>query len=44
MKRMEKTTADYEAPQVEIIEIQVEQGFAASTGTGTENLGNEDWN
>lgn len=44
MKTIERKTAAYEAPQVEIIEIQVEQGFAASTGTGTENLGNEDWN
>lgn len=27
---METTTVAYEAPRVEVIEVQVEQGFAAS--------------
>ena len=31
----------YEAPMVEIIEVEVEKGFATSTGLGTEGLGNE---
>jgi len=33
---MEKMT--YEAPQVEVIEVEVEKGFATSNGTG-ENYG-----
>lgn len=30
----------YEAPQVEVIEIEVEKGFATS---GNENYGDKDW-
>ena len=30
MKRKEKNEEAYEAPKVEVIEIEVEQGFAAS--------------
>ena len=34
MKNKELVTmAAYEAPQVEVIEVEVEQGFAASTGS-----------
>lgn len=32
----------YEAPQVEVIEVEVEMGFAYSTGY-TEGTENEDW-
>ena len=37
MKSKERATAAYEAPKVEVIEVQVEQGFAAS-------LPYDDWN
>ena len=30
MKKQESTTAAYEAPQVEVIEVEVEKGFALS--------------
>ena len=30
MKNKEQVLAAYEAPQVEVIEVEVEQGFAAS--------------
>ena len=30
MKKQESTTAAYEAPQVEVIEVEVEKGFAQS--------------
>ena len=35
-KRIMKTEKklNYEAPQVEVIEVQIEQGFAASNGDG----------
>lgn len=33
MKKME--FVKYDAPQVEIIEVEVEKGFAQSEGTGT---------
>ena len=39
MKKME--TLQYEAPEVEIIEVEVEKGFAAS-GEGDGNVGGED--
>lgn len=32
-------TLNYEAPQVEIIEVEVEQGFATSNGTDPLNPG-----
>lgn len=38
-KEQQKTPAAYEAPKVEVIEVQVEQGFASSnpiTGTTVE--------
>ena len=31
----------YESPQVEIIEVEVEKGFATSSGIGTEGLDGE---
>lgn len=35
---MKKIVENYEAPLVEVIEVEVEQGFASSTeGTGNEN-------
>lgn len=34
-----KTFVNYEAPQVETIEVEVEKGFA----TSNEETGNEDW-
>ena len=35
---------DYEAPQVEVIEVEVEKGFAASGGVNGQWFGNEqDW-
>ncbi len=30
MKKVEKLMAAYEAPKVEVIEVEVEQGFAVS--------------
>jgi len=36
----EKTNVLYEAPQVEVIEVEVEQGFA--TSSGIEGLGNQE--
>ena len=43
MKTKEQTMEAYEAPRVEVIEVQVEQGFATSNpidGTATdENMG-----
>lgn len=38
MKREEQQMAAYEAPKVEVIEVEVEQGFAAS------DIPYEDWN
>lgn len=35
MKEIEM--AKYEVPQVEIIEVEVEKGFAASDGVGTDD-------
>jgi hypothetical protein len=32
MERKEQTMAVYEAPKVEIIDVEVEQGFAVSNG------------
>ena len=32
MKNKEQTMAAYEAPKVEVIEVQVEKGFATSGG------------
>ena len=42
MKEMKTETVfqDYEAPQVEIVEVEVEKGFATS---GNENYGDNDW-
>ena len=37
MKKKQQAMETYEAPKVEVIEVQVEQGFAGSTGGGTEN-------
>ena len=34
----EKETLNYEAPQVEIIEVEVEQGFAASVDPSLDPL------
>lgn len=34
-----KEILNYEAPQMEIIEVEVEQGFAASNGTDPLNPG-----
>lgn len=39
MKKEQSTMMNYEAPQVEIIEVEVEKGFATSdnpTGTGND--------
>lgn len=38
MKREEQQMVAYEAPKVEVIEVEVEQGFAAS------DIPYEDWN
>ena len=38
----QQAMAAYEAPKVEVIEVEVEKGFAGSYGTNP--LGNEDWN
>lgn len=38
MKDKERTMVAYEAPKVEVIEVEVEQGFAAS------DIPYEDWN
>lgn len=35
-KKEEQTTVAYEAPKVEVIEVQVEKGFATSGGYETE--------
>ena len=32
MKRKEQKMVDYEAPKVEIIEVEVEEGFSVSNG------------
>lgn len=38
MKRIEQTMAAYEAPVVEVIEVEVERGFAGSlTGEGPDS-------
>ena len=37
----QQVMAAYEAPKVEVIEVEVEKGFAASYGTNP--LDNEDW-
>lgn len=45
MKNKEKQAmAAYEAPQVEVIEVQVEQGFATSGNGGLPPYANEPWN
>ena len=36
---MEETTKAYQAPQIEVFEIEVERGFANSYTGGNENLG-----
>ena len=41
MKIEEQMTAAYEAPMVEVIEVEVEKGFATSAGPGESNI--EDW-
>lgn len=43
---MEKDLLTYETPQVEIIEVEVEKGFAASPGNGDGNMpgGGDGWN
>lgn len=33
-----KTVVNYETPEVEVIEVEVEKGFATSGGDGTSNL------
>lgn len=33
----------YESPQVEIIEVEVEKGFAGSSQSDTENLTDDVW-
>lgn len=38
MKREEQQMVAYEAPKIEVIEVEVEQGFAAS------DMPYEDWN
>ena len=35
MKSEQQAMAAYEAPQVEVIEVEVEKGFALSDPTGT---------
>lgn len=40
MKDKELVFANYESPEVEVIEVEVEQGFAASG----EPMPYEDWN
>jgi hypothetical protein len=37
--KIERNFASYGAPQVEVIEVEVEKGFAVSN----EETGNEDW-
>lgn len=34
----------YEAPMVEVIEVEVEKGFAISKNFGTDPVENEPWN
>ena len=34
---------NYEAPQVEIVEVEVEQGFAASNGIDDMKYGSNNW-
>ena len=41
MKREERMSVAYEAPQVEVIEVEVEQGFAVSEPNP---LNYENWN
>ena len=36
-----KVVCSYEAPQVEVIEVEVEKGFATSNGIGAEGLDGE---
>lgn len=43
MRKEEQTTMAYEAPQVEVIEVEVEQGFASSGDAETTPLGYENW-
>ena len=38
------TNIRYEAPQVEVVEIEIEKGFAASSGLNTDEYGNENGN
>lgn len=43
MKEMKTETVfqDYEAPQVEVVEVEVEQGFQASGGPNFSPFGND---
>lgn len=34
---------NYEAPQVEIVEVEVEKGFAVSGSAGNDPLNNNNW-
>ena len=45
MKNKEQTVAVYEAPQIEVIEVEVEKGFAGSDNTkmGINDLEEENW-
>ena len=38
---MKEIIGNYEAPEVEVIEVEVEKGFATSAGPGESNI--EDW-
>lgn len=41
---MKKTYLNYEAPEVELVEMAVESGFAASYGSKNEDFdGEEEW-
>lgn len=40
----EKDFKDYEAPKVEVIEVEVEKGFIISGDGGPNPLDNNDWN
>ena len=35
----ENVTLNYEAPRVEVIEVEIEKGFASSDGNTTEGFG-----
>lgn len=40
---MKTVSKMYESPIVEIIDVTLEQGFAASNGAGNSPLDNENW-